>query len=346
MTARVGALIIDLQAKELSAEERELLSHPLVGGVILFTRNYESRDQLVHLTASIRQSRKTPLLIMVDQEGGRVQRFISEFTRLPPMALFGTLYDSHPERALQLATNCGWLMASELLSVGVDLSFAPVLDLNKGVSSVIGNRAFHRTPEAVIALAGAFTQGMADAGMAATGKHFPGHGSVMLDSHLAIPIDSRSYAEIAQDDLIPFLALMKRGMQATMAAHIIFPEVDQAAVGFSPKWLQTILRDQLNFKGVVFSDDLSMEGANISKHFSDRFQAARSAGCDFALICNHRAGVVQVLDEINSHAHQVEQEKWGALPGRFSRVNPSFDQDKRWQQTRELLVNAMEKKYE
>jgi beta-N-acetylhexosaminidase len=338
MTSPIGALIIDLQGKELTAEERELLAHPSVGGVILFTRNYESRAQLKNLTKTIRQSRSKPSLILVDQEGGRVQRFIAEFTRLPSMAYFGETYDTDPDSALQLAKDCGWLMALELLNVGVDLSLAPVLDLNKGISSVIGKRAFHANPSHVITLAESFMSGMHESGMAATGKHFPGHGSVVLDSHVAMPVDERSLTEIEREDLIPFSGLMQRGMKAIMAAHIIFPKIDNLAVGYSKIWLQTVLRKQLGFKGVIFSDDLSMEGANISKQYADRVQAARDAGCDFTLLCNNRAGTIQALDQLDPSAHQVSQAKWSALQGDFSRVDDLYQQNPRWRETQETLM--------
>lgn len=321
MTTRIGALIIDLQGKELTPEEKELLAHPLVGGVILFTRNFDSRQQLKELCKNVRQTKKSPLLIMVDQEGGRVQRFIPEFTRLPPMACFGDLYENHTEDAKQKAMDCGKLMATELLSVGIDMSLAPVLDLNKGMSSVIGDRAFHADPVKVIELAEAFMRGMREAGMATTGKHFPGHGSVSLDSHIAMPIDTRTLKQIENDDLIPFTALIKRGLSALMAAHIVFPTVDDRAVGFSSTWLKTILRERLGFKGVVLSDDLNMEGANISNHFADRAKAAREAGCDFALICNNRRGVVQALDGMAIESNQVDYKQWSTLQGDFSRVS-------------------------
>ena len=338
MSNDIGALILDLQGKEVTPEERELLAHPLVGGVILFTRNYESRSQLIHLCNTIRSARKKPLLIMVDQEGGRVQRFIPEFTRLPAMSIFGDLYDAHPEDALQKVANCGWLMAVELLTTGVDMSLAPVLDINKGMSSVIGQRAFHAKVDGVIQLADAFIQGMREAGMAATGKHFPGHGSVTLDSHVAMPVDERSFHDIEKDDLIPFAALAQRGIAALMAAHIIFPKVDSMAVGFSQTWLKHILRERMGFTGVVLSDDLNMEGANISADFSDRMQAARDAGCDFTLICNNRRGVVQTLDRVDAGAHQVMQEKWRLLQGDFSRVNAEYQASERWRETKEFLL--------
>lgn len=338
MTAKLGSLIIDLQGVELSQEEKELLAHPLVGGVILFTRNYESREQLKNLCHHIRSARKSPCLIMVDQEGGRVQRFIPEFTRLPRMGIFGNLYNDDPVIANQMAKECGWLLAAELLSVGVDLSLTPVLDLNKGVSTVIGERAFHADPKAVIQLATALMQGMHEAGMASTGKHFPGHGSVSLDSHVAMPIDERPFDIIEKEDLIPFRGMIQAGISAMMAAHITFPKVDSLAVGFSKRWLRDILRTQLGFKGVIFSDDLTMEGANISTNYADRVHASREAGCDFALVCNNRKGVIQVLDNLPYAMHQVEKEKWGALQGNFSYSEEALNKQPRWQKINKFLL--------
>jgi len=344
MANTLGALIIDLESKTLSQEEQELLAHPLVGGVILFTRNYDSRAQLQTLCQHIRACRKQPLLIMVDQEGGRVQRFIPEFTRLPAMRTFGQMYDDQPHEACTQARQTGWLMAAELLSVGIDLSFAPVLDVDKGLSSVIGDRAFHTAPQAIIRLAGAFIQGMAEAGMAATGKHFPGHGSVSLDSHVAVPVDPRTLNEIEQGDLIPFAALIASGLKAIMAAHIIFPAVDERPVSFSRQWLQVILREQLRFSGVIFSDDLNMEGANISANYADRVAAAREAGCDFVLLCNQRKGVIQVLNELSAALCQVNEPKWrGVLARHFSYAQESIKENQRWQDARRFLLSLAQK---
>lgn len=340
MYDKIGCLVIDVKGQELTGEDKEILAHPLVGGVILFSRNYDSREQLHYLCKQIHAARKTPSLIMVDQEGGRVQRFINEFTRLPSMAHFGNIYHSSPMSALEKAKDCGWLLASELLSVGVDLSLAPVLDLNKGMSSVIGERAFHADPEVVIALAAAFMAGMHEAGMASVGKHFPGHGSVALDSHVAIPIDTRSLAEIENDDMQTFAGLVNKGMTAVMAAHIIFPQVDSLAVGFSRLWLQDILRSKLGFKGVILSDDLNMEGANISQNYADRVIAAREAGCDFTLLCNNRPGAVQVLDRLPYKEHLVAVEKWGSLQGKFSCVSEPLSKMERWRETHEFLLSC------
>lgn len=340
MTDKIGALIISIEGTTLTETDREILAHPLVGGVVLFTRNYESREQLRHLCQTIRAARKKPLLIMVDQEGGRVQRFVSQFTKLPYLSWFGKIYDQDPIKACHLAEDSGWLMASELLSIGIDISLAPVLDLNKDVSAIIGDRAFHRNPGVVAKLAESYIQGMQEAGMAATGKHFPGHGSILQDSHLALPIDERSLSQIEQDDMIPFAEVIKSGITAIMAAHLLFPKVDKVAVTYSRHWLQDILRRRLKFEGVIFSDDLNMEGANISPNHVDRFLAAREAGCDFAILCNNPDATIQVIDKIPSTKHQVVSEKWSELQADFSCLQEPFTKNHRWLRTHECLASV------
>ncbi|EKD71323.1 MAG: hypothetical protein ACD_46C00216G0001 [uncultured bacterium] len=340
MMQSIGSLIIDIAGTKLSPEDTDILSHPLVGGVIFFSRNYESRAQLQELTRQIRLTSKQPLLIMIDQEGGRVQRCIKEFTRLPAMAVFGKLYDQSPENACQKARECGWLMAAELLTVGIDLSLAPVLDLNKNLSHVIGDRAFHSMPEIVSQLTQHFIAGMKDAGMAAVGKHFPGHGSVSVDSHVAIPNDTRKMNEIEQEDLLPFVALIRSGIKAIMAAHIVFSAVDELPVSYSRCWLQEILRNKLGFSGAIFSDDLNMEGANVSSSYAHRVAEARAAGCDFALLCNNRQGVIEVLDQLKSNEHQINFEKWSVLQGNFSRIDQPLSHIVRWQEARNFLLSV------
>lgn len=341
----LGTLVLDIAGLELTPEDREILAHPLVGGVIFFARNYASRRQIQALCQAIRETRSTPILIMVDQEGGRVQRFVEEFTRLPAMGLFGEQYERDPACACEQAAACGWLMAAELLTAGVDLSLAPVLDLDKGVSTVIGKRAFHADSQAVIQLAAAFARGMREAGMAATGKHFPGHGSVTLDSHTALPVDERTLAAIENDDMVPFAGMIQAGLQAVMAAHIIYPQIDAYPVGFSRYWLQTVLRDRLQFRGVIFSDDLNMEGANISANYADRVAAAREAGCDFTLLCNNRAGAVQALDGLRYQMHQVSRERWESVKGDFSRIQQPLHENQRWQRARDLFMNVSQQVY-
>ena len=315
MSEKLGAVIIDVLGEELTAEDRELLSHPIVGGVVLFARNFVSRNQLYQLCQQVRKARQHPLLIMVDQEGGRVQRFHQEFTRLPCLGSFGVIYDQDPSKACQAAEESGRLMASELLSIGIDLSLAPVLDLNKPVSNVIGDRAFHKDPDVVSKLAKHYMAGMKTAGMAATGKHFPGHGSIAIDSHTALPVDERSLSAVEQDDMRSFASLIEAGIPAIMAAHILFPSVDANCVGFSQFWLRDILRRRLGFNGAILSDDLNMEGANISSDHVDRITMAREAGCDFTLLCNNRPGVIRALDRLPQAKYQVECNKWRPLQG-------------------------------
>ncbi len=294
--------MLDIAGLSLTAEDKALLQNPQVGGLILFSRNYQSPQQLSDLIQEIRAC-APQILIAVDQEGGRVQRFREGFIRLPPMASLGALYQTEPASACQAATQLGWLMAAELVGYGVDISFAPVLDLNFGVSQVIGDRAFSADPEEVAVLAGAFIRGMRDAGMAATGKHFPGHGWVVADSHLEIPVDERSLADIEAQDLIPFACLMQQGLEAVMPAHVIYRQIDEHPAGFSPYWIGQRLRGEMGFDGVVFSDDLTMEGASVAGRFEARAEQALTAGCDMLLVCNNRSAALQVLHYLESIDH-------------------------------------------
>ncbi len=281
-----GPVMADIAGCTMTAAERARLQHPLVGGVILFRRNFESVEQLMALTAEIRALRSPHLLIAVDHEGGRVQRFLPGFTRLPPMKMLGDAFDADPAAALALARDVGEVLASELAACGVDLSFTPVLDLDWGQCAVIGNRSFHRDPQVVTQLAVALQQGLAAGGMGSCGKHFPGHGFVEGDSHHVIPVDARSLAELREDDLKPFAALAAAGMTSVMPAHVVYPAVDSLPAGFSRVWLQDILRGELGFDGVIFSDDLTMEGAAGVGNIGARADAAFAAGCDMVLVCN------------------------------------------------------------
>lgn len=280
-----GPVMLDLAGPRLASAEAGRLRHPLVGGVILFSRNFESPEQLCALTAEIEATRPG-LLIAVDHEGGRVQRFREGFTRLPPMRWLGELWDRDPTLAEHAARATGYVLASELRACGVNLSFTPVLDLDYGTSGVIGDRAFHGDPDAVVALAGALIEGLAESGMAAVGKHFPGHGFVAADSHTAVPRDERTLEEIRARDLVPFARHHELRLAAVMPAHVIYNRVDAAPAGFSAHWIRTILRQELGFDGVVFSDDLSMEGASVAGGMVERAQAALAAGCDMVLVCN------------------------------------------------------------
>ncbi len=294
----LGPLMIDIAGLALDEGDREVLRHPLVGGVILFSRNYADRSQLAALCAELHALRTPPLLVAVDHEGGRVQRFRSGFTELPPMARLGEVYTRAPRMALTLATELGWLMAAELRAVGVDFSFAPVLDLYTTTSRVINDRAFHAEPEAVGRLAQAFMRGMHEAGMAAVGKHFPGHGSVNADSHHELPIDRRPLSRIRHRDLVPFRLLCAAGIEGIMPAHLLFPQVDNVPVGYSTRWLAGVLRGELGFQGAIFSDDLSMSGAATGANHVERARRALAAGCDMCLLCNDRPAAVRVLHDL------------------------------------------------
>ena len=295
-----GPLMIDVQGSILTSEEKRRLEHPLVGGVILFTRNFQSRHQLIELTQKIHDVKNPRLLIAVDHEGGRVQRFREDgFTILPAMASLGHLWSHDPLRAMSAATAVGFVLGSELRACGVDLSFTPVLDLDYGVSQVIGNRSFHRDPRVVAMLARALAQGLAVAGMSACGKHFPGHGAVAADSHLEIPTDTRTLARIMQEDAAPYLWLGDWVIPSVMPAHVIYPKVDSKPAGFSSKWISEILRQKLKYDGVVFSDDLTMEGASVAGDIVARAQAAIGAGCDMALVCNRPDLAQQLIDTLD-----------------------------------------------
>lgn len=309
-----GPLVLDITGLSLTEDDKQLLQNPFVGGVILFSRNYQSPGQVTQLINDMRSIRPE-LLIAVDQEGGRVQRFKSSLTRLPAMASIGQLYDQNPQQALVYATELGWLMASEMLVLGVDISFAPVLDLAYGVSSVIGDRSLHASPEVVIVLAKAYIRGMNQAGMAATGKHFPGHGAVSADSHHALPVDSRELDDIRQNDLKPFNALVDT-LAGIMPAHIVYDRVDSSPAGFSTFWLQSLLRNEMGFKGLIFSDDLSMKGAAIAGNYVDRAFQALHAGCDMILVCNDREGVETLLVDQTLTQWQVNQQRVRALKGK------------------------------
>lgn len=301
-----GPVMLDVQGIELTDEDRRRLTHPLVGGVILFARHFQDRAQLRKLTRQIHRIKKPRLLIAVDHEGGRVQRFRTDgFTHLPAMARLGEIWMNDPMRAMSLATACGVVLASELRACGVDMSFAPVLDLDYGVSKVIGDRAFHRDPRVVAMLARALSQGMAMVGMSACGKHFPGHGAVVQDSHHEIPVDKRTLTRILKEDAAPYEWLGDLVIPAVMPAHVIYPKVDDQPAGFSRRWIKDILREQLHYDGVVFSDDLTMEGASVAGDMVQRANAALSAGCDMVLVCNSP----QLADELlNGLTHESNAE--------------------------------------
>ena len=289
-------LILDVQGFELDAQEKEILAHPLVAGVILFTRNFADLKQLKALVQQIRKYARHELLIAVDHEGGRVQRFRDEFTPLPSAGAL--LKFNQIAEAKQLAFSSAWVMASELIACDIDLSFAPVLDLN-GISDVIQERAFSSVVEETVQLGDAYIAGMKAAGMRATGKHFPGHGSVKADSRMALPIDNRSKNDIFEKDILPFSRLIQQArLDAVMPSHVVYSQCDQLPAGFSPYWLQTVLRKQLAFKGAIISYDLSMHGASFAGDHISRAKMAIDAGCDLILACNDITGAISILDNL------------------------------------------------
>ena len=335
----LGPLMIDLAGTTVTAEERELLHHPLVGGVILFTRNYTDPAQLTALVRTIHAERTPPLIVAVDHEGGRVQRFREGFSRLPPARRIGHEFDLHARAGLALSRALGWLMAAELRAHGVDLSFAPCVDLDHGVS-FIGDRAFHAQPEAVAQLGLAWMHGMRDAGMAATAKHFPGHGAVVADSHLTLPVDRRPLEDLA-GDLAPYRRLIANGLPAVMAAHVLFPAVDPAPASLSGRWIRDVLRGELGFQGVVFTDDLSMGGAAAA--YGDvvaRARQALSAGCDMLPVCNNRASVIELLEHLDVEAQPASSLRLVRLHGRGNLARPALESSPEWARARELLAGA------
>lgn len=330
--------MLDIAGTTLSQDDRMLLLHPHVGGVILFSRNYESIEQLDQLVREIHALREPRLLVAVDHEGGRVQRFRDGFSHIPPASLFGQIYEQDHQKARVLTRQAGWLMAVELRAIDIDFSFAPVLDLDYGVSEVIGDRAFHHKPDIVAELAHAWMQGMADAGMAATGKHFPGHGAVEADSHKAVPIDSRDYHDIYHHDILPFRRMIGYGLTAIMPAHIIYDKVDHLPAGFSPVWLKQILRERLQFQGVIFSDDLDMQGASVAgERYSDRARSALQAGCDMVLVCNNRDAAVEVLESLGDYEDPVAHLRLARMHGKGEVVRQQLHASGQWRQISEQL---------
>lgn len=340
--AALGPVILDVAGLSLSARESVTLGRPHVGGVILFSRNYQSVEQLQKLVAEIRSARPD-VLIAVDQEGGRVQRLKSGFTRLPPLRKLGQLYVDDPVGALDVTQDCGWLMAAELRAVDIDLSFAPVLDADDHFSEVIGDRAFDKDVEVVCALGQSYINGMREAGMASVGKHFPGHGAVRGDSHVARPVDDRSLQAVWSTDLLPFRVLLHQ-LDGMMPAHVVFSAVDSSPVGFSAVWLQDILRRQLGYAGVIFSDDLSMEAATTGGNYADRAVAALSSGCDAVLVCNNPAGAAEVLDELEQGRWPISNALRRVKPD--STVNhqslPQLQATTRWRQAHANLARLLE----
>jgi beta-N-acetylhexosaminidase len=325
----LGPVMVDLAGIALEPGERDLLAHPQVGSVILFTRNYESPAQLARLVADVHAVRAPPLLVAVDQEGGRVQRFRDGFTRLPPLREIGRRYAAARPDGVAIARQLGWLMAAELRAVGVDLSFAPCVDIDYGVSQVIGDRALHADADAVAELAVAYALGMRDAGMAATAKHFPGHGAVAADSHVALPVDRREWPDI-EADFRPYRRLIANGLAAVMVAHIVFPAVDERPASLSPRWIRDVLRGDLGFQGAAFADDLSMAGAAAYGDIVARAGAALDAGCDVLPVCNDPQSAHTLVDALRVAPDPVGRMRLVRLHGREP-APVSLASDARWQ---------------
>ncbi len=335
----LGPLMVDVAGKSLTPEDREVLRHPLVGNVILFTRNYDNPEQLSRLVADIRGVRSPPLLVAVDHEGGRVQRFRAGFSVLPAMRRVGQEYDLDPGQGVAMARALNWLMAAELRAVGIDYSFAPCVDLDYGVSEVIGDRAFHRDAGVVAKLALAAVAGMREAGMAATAKHFPGHGAVVADSHLALPVDRRELADLTED-VLPYRRLIANGLSAVMMAHVLFPAVDSVPASFSRRWVTDYLRGELGFRGVVFADDLTMEGASMIGGVVERAEAALAAGCDVLPVCNRRDEVMRLLDGLRHVPGPASQARVRLMRGREAAGREALLASAPYRQCREWLARC------
>lgn len=311
-----GPLMIDLEGFEISSQEHEWLAHPAVGGVILFSRNYSDRAQLIKLIGELHSIKKPKLLVAVDQEGGRVQRFRDGFTESPPMRLLGKVYDKDPIKGLLLSELLACRLASELREVGVDFTFAPILDLDTGKSEVIGDRAFHSDIDAVSALASKFVLGLRKGGMESVGKHFPGHGSVIADSHFECPIDHRYENDLQLADIVPFQRLVDHGIAGIMSAHVVYEHVDKKPASFSSYWLTRVLRKRIGFQGVIFSDDLSMKGAHVIGDIRERLQAALDAGSDMVLICNNPQDIPAALEQLDGYNNPSSQLRLARFHGK------------------------------
>lgn len=327
----LGPVMLDIDGLSLSPADRDLLREPAVGGVILFSRNYESVGQITDLVSEIRALRSPALLIAVDHEGGRVQRFREGFTLIPPMRRIGREYDRDPESGLKAARDAGWIIGAELRTAGIDLCFAPCLDLDWGVSEIIGNRAFHGKADVVAELASAFSRGLRSAGMAAVGKHFPGHGAVLADSHLKLPIDRRDYG-LLLDDMRPYERLIGNGtLTGIMLAHIIYEQIDSMPAGFSEYWIQRELRSRLAFSGAVFCDDLSMQATRDYGTMEERAQLALEAGCDMVLVCNNRDAAQRAVAALNEYSNPLSLVRFARLHGTGHPLRETLLASEEWQ---------------
>jgi beta-N-acetylhexosaminidase len=339
----LGPVMLDIEGLELSPADRTLLGEPAVGGVILFSRNFASADQIADLVSAIRAIRSPPVLVAVDHEGGRVQRFRDGFSSIPPMRRFGTEYDLDRDAGVEAARMAGWLIASELRAAGVDLCFAPCVDLDRGISAVIGDRAFHPDPEVVAELAGAFCSGLRSAGMSAVAKHFPGHGAVLADSHEKLPVDRREYGDIL-DDMRPYERLIaNRRIAAVMLAHVVYPEVDELPAGFSTQWIRQQLRTQLGFDGAVFCDDLSMKATAGFGAMPQRARRALDAGCDMVLICNDRQAAAATVASLDDYSNPLSLVRLARLHGTGTVLRQTLQASDAWQHADQTFSRWLER---
>jgi beta-N-acetylhexosaminidase len=339
----LGPVMLDIEGAGLTPADRSLLREPAVGGVILFGRNFESPKQVTGLVAELRSLRSPPLLIAVDHEGGRVQRFREGFTRIPAMRQIGHAYDRDAGEALALARMTGWLIASELRAAGVDLCFAPCVDLDWGVSEVIGDRAFHSDADVVGELAAEFSRGLRDAGMAAVAKHFPGHGAVVADSHLQLPVDRREYGDVL-DDIRPYEKLIGNGLIAgVMLSHVVYREMDELPAGFSRYWIQEELRSKLGFGGAVFCDDLSMAATAAYGNMPRRASRALAAGCDMVLVCNDRSAAEQAVEALGTWSNPLSLVRLARLHGTRHTALPALQASEEWRRANDALAEWSER---
>lgn len=329
--------MLDIEGLSLTPADRALLAEPAVGGVVLFSRNYASPAQLADLVAATRAIRTPPLLIAVDHEGGRVQRFRDGFSAIPAMRRLGHHYDHEPLDALALAKTAGWLIASELRASGIDLAFTPCIDLDWGVSEIIGDRAFHREPDAVAELAAAYCRGLKSAGMVAIGKHFPGHGAVVADSHKQLPVDRREFGDLL-DDMRPYEKLIaNRLLAGVMVAHVVYSEMDPLPAGFSGYWIQSQLRSQLGFDGAVFCDDLSMKATAEFGSMPQRARLALEAGCDMVPICNDRPAARATVAALRDYSNPLSLVRLARLHGTGTQLRESLLASDEWQAAAERI---------
>ncbi len=333
----LGPVMLDVKDLALDDDDRDRLKHPQVGGVILFSRNYQSPEQLKALVNEIHAIRTPRLVVAVDQEGGRVQRFRDGFESIPAMTRLGSFYEVDQGLAIEYAELFAWIMASELLHYGIDLSFSPVLDVGNPISGVIGDRAFHHNPEIITRLANAWIRGMKKAGMEATGKHFPGHGSVEGDSHHVMPFDRRQFNDIEAHDLVPFRRVIATHLSGILMAHVIYDQVDAMPAGFSRVWIEQVLRNQLGFNGIIFSDDLSMSGAESVGGYAQRVKASLQAGCDIVLVCNNPEGADEALDALTDYNNPTSQLRMIRLHGEPSAQSADLFNTQQWQQATSQL---------